>query len=316
VAVVQDQSVAEAPLAEPSWQEQAEQQLVEARRIGDKGQEVSALADIGLLDLDVGRLPQAVAHLEQALAIAQALGDRAHEGDVRGILGLVRMKGGRPEEARQQLEQALGLVRAAGDTLAEKLILERLATVRAFQGDSIAAMGLLADALSLARTLGDRQHEAGLLWHLAILQAEAGQQEQSLDYGQQAVEMLQELDQPQARIYAEHLQQYARGEDETVLPGVSGKLPVKGLPESPPAPKHTGPSYLRMAVSAAAALVQYVGSGLKTVPADVLEGRLRRCGDCEYFTGMRCRVCGCFANLKARLPHEDCPLGRWPKDST
>jgi tetratricopeptide (TPR) repeat protein len=307
VVVVQDQRVAEPPLPEQSSQEQAEQQLVEARRSGDKAQEVSALADMGLLNLDEGRLPQAIAHLEQALTLAQSLGDQGREGDVQGILGLVRMKDGQPKQARWHLEQALILARAAGDPLTEKLALERLATVCAFEGDSTAALGLLANAITLARTLGDRQHEAELLWHTAILQAEAGRREHALDCGQQAVEMLQTLGRPQARVYAEHLLQYRRGQTDTVSPEGASQI------GSPAAPNQTGPSYLRMAISAAQALGQFVGSGLKTVPAETTRARLQRCGACSHYTGMRCRVCGCFVHLKARLPHEDCPLGLWPK---
>ena len=27
---------------------------------------------------------------------------------------------------------------------------------------------------------------------------------------------------------------------------------------------------------------------------------------------VRCRACGCFTAVKARLPHEHCPAGKWP----
>ncbi len=27
---------------------------------------------------------------------------------------------------------------------------------------------------------------------------------------------------------------------------------------------------------------------------------------------LRCRLCGCFTNVKARLDHEECPIGKWP----
>ncbi|MEE3219699.1 MAG: hypothetical protein VX257_05520 [Planctomycetota bacterium] len=23
-------------------------------------------------------------------------------------------------------------------------------------------------------------------------------------------------------------------------------------------------------------------------------------------------MCGCFTDLKAKMPHEDCPIGKWP----
>jgi tetratricopeptide (TPR) repeat protein len=304
------QSRADSPSPELPSPRQAEERLAQARRNGDKVQVASLLADLGLLAFDEGNDPIATARLEESLALVRSLGDQAREGDVLGILGLVAFKAGRLDEARRHLEQALALVRAVGDRFTEKLTLERLATVQALHGELPTALSLLADALTLARTLGDRQHEANLLWHLAILQVESGQRGQAIDCGQQAIELLRTLGQPQTRVYAEHLQQYRDAEaDGSSL----GKLSGQNLPGSPLPPKHAGPSYLRMAVSAASALVQFVGSGLKTVPAETLEERMRRCGDCSHYTGMRCRVCGCFASLKARLPHEDCPLGQWPK---
>ena len=41
------------------------------------------------------------------------------------------------------------------------------------------------------------------------------------------------------------------------------------------------------------------------------EERLKICETCVYFTGRRCRLCGCFMKAKARIPTEVCPIGRW-----
>jgi hypothetical protein len=43
-----------------------------------------------------------------------------------------------------------------------------------------------------------------------------------------------------------------------------------------------------------------------------LEGALAQCGPCEHRQQSRCTLCRCFIAKKAWLPHEDCPLGRWP----
>lgn len=276
----QESASAEVPLGR-----QAEERLAAARQQGDRAQVAAALADVGLWELDQGQLAEAQRHLEEALTLARALGDRAREGDVLGILGLVVFRAGRPDAARGHLEHAVLLARAVGDRLAEKLSLEHLAAVQAILGELPAAVASLSEALELARTLGDRPHEADLLWHLAILRAEAGQSEEALGRGQAAVELLGVLGRPQARVYAEHLQRYRQGPST--------------------------PGYLRMAISAAGALAKFVGSGLKTVSPATLRDRRQRCAVCVHSTALRCRVCGCFIELKARLPEEDCPLGRW-----
>jgi hypothetical protein len=68
-----------------------------------------------------------------------------------------------------------------------------------------------------------------------------------------------------------------------------------------------------MALSAVKSMSKYIGSGLQTVPANVHEKRLRTCVACEHHTGVRCRLCGCFTSVKAWLPHENCPIEKWPK---
>jgi hypothetical protein len=73
--------------------------------------------------------------------------------------------------------------------------------------------------------------------------------------------------------------------------------------------------WLRMATSAATASAKFVGSGLKVVSSETRQRRLRVCASCEHHTGMRCRVCGCFTSAKTWLPHEACPIGRWPAQS-
>ena len=182
----------------------------------------------------------------------------------------------------------------------------------------------MTEALNLARSLGDRQHEADLLWHLGIRRAEMGQRGEALSYGQAAVDLMQTLGKPQARVFAEHLDQYRLDVPKAGLSEASGKTTLGPAPtaakagQTPPAaapsPPQPAVSYLRMALSAAKALTRFVGSGLKTVSSETLQERRQQCAACSYHTGLRCRICGCFINLKARLPHEECPVGKWPGD--
>jgi hypothetical protein len=41
--------------------------------------------------------------------------------------------------------------------------------------------------------------------------------------------------------------------------------------------------------------------------------RLTICTTCAHFepTLQRCKLCGCFMQLKARIPQAKCPDGRW-----
>jgi hypothetical protein len=74
----------------------------------------------------------------------------------------------------------------------------------------------------------------------------------------------------------------------------------------------SGPGLLRMAVSATKAMMKFIGSGLKTTAPDIQQNRMATCQACEHHTGLRCRICGCFTNVKTRMAHEQCPIGKWP----
>jgi hypothetical protein len=81
---------------------------------------------------------------------------------------------------------------------------------------------------------------------------------------------------------------------------------------SPPAGAAAdGPGLLRMALSAARSMGRFVGSGFKTTPPWALQQRLQVCANCAHHTGVSCRLCGCFTKAKARLAHEECPIGKW-----
>ena len=71
-----------------------------------------------------------------------------------------------------------------------------------------------------------------------------------------------------------------------------------------------GPGLLRMAISATKSMTQYIESGFEGVSTEVQERRLATCATCEHHTGLRCRICGCFTNVKSRLAHESCPIGK------
>lgn len=41
--------------------------------------------------------------------------------------------------------------------------------------------------------------------------------------------------------------------------------------------------------------------------------RLEICLSCEHLIKVttQCKKCGCFMNLKTKLPHASCPVGKW-----
>jgi hypothetical protein len=81
-----------------------------------------------------------------------------------------------------------------------------------------------------------------------------------------------------------------------------------GSAEQVPAPR----SLVGAAAAFAGSMAKFVASGFKTVEAPLHDLRTSHCQPCQYRVDSQCSLCRCFIDKKAWLPHEDCPIGRWP----
>ena len=310
---------------------QAEQLLATARSTGDRRQEALTRTDLGLLSLDRCDAVRAVALLEEALTLTRQGADRSRESDVLAHLGMAYVAQRQHPLALELLHRALALARATGDRFAEKTALKHLGLAYASQSSHAQALAFYEQALALTRELGDSSTETDLLWYLAIEHANLGSRVLADTHAQAAIDLLEHLGKPQAACFAEHLRKYRQSDPDVPLgshteppslmsaatrlqgSGTDRASPAAAVASSLSQPATSGPGLLRMALAAANALTKFVGSGGNTATADVRQQRLQVCAGCEHHTGLRCRVCGCFTSMKAALPYEDCPRGKWPK---
>ena len=102
-----------------------------------------------------------------------------------------------------------------------------------------------------------------------------------------------------------------RDEYERDYEAATGKRPPAASPDGLGQTTFGLPSFGAVAGSFVGSMAKFASSGFKTVDRGSFRVRLEKCLSCEHRQGSRCRVCGCFFDLKARLPHEDCPIGRW-----
>lgn len=296
--------------------------LAEARQVGDRTRETTALIDLAVAYLHKLEAKSAASLLEEARTEARQLGDRARELDATLNYAQAVLLLGRPQQAVELLDSVLASVRESGDGYSEKIALERLGHARQALADPGGALQQFEQALALARRLGDGQHEATLLWYAGIACAELGRTYEAVAHGEASVTLLHRLKSPQAIPYAQHLAEYQASLGSPVRPVSASASAFDVFDASvittnpqPQAPSHasntSGPGLLRMALTATQAAVAFASTGLKTVPVEVYRSRLQKCAHCEMFTGLRCRVCGCIPAVKARLPHEDCPADKW-----
>jgi tetratricopeptide (TPR) repeat protein len=308
----------------------AEQMLAAARESHDVAKEAAALTDLGASLLNEGDPQASISQLQLALVLAQNLGDKARESDIIGNLGLAFLAARQVPRARELFEQELVAARTRGDRFAEKVALERLGIASWGLRDFKRALAVFDQALLLTRRLGDRHQEATLLWHQGIQYAELGQRDLAIAKADEAVTLFKLLGKPQATWYGAYLQKYRMGLTEDAPPPsagpdrspaamlggsvVAGVMAGQSTDAAATAPRATsGPGLLRMALSAGKAIAGYVGTGFKTLSPEAQRKRLQVCASCEHHTGVRCRVCGCFTQVKSRLLQEDCPIGKWPE---
>ncbi len=317
------------PLSEGTPREDAERSLALARQARDPNAEVMALTDLGVIGLNEGDPQRAINFLEQALALSRQLQDKDRDCDILGNLGMALLAVRQPARAWELFQHQLTYGRAKGDPYAEKLALERLAIASGNLGDPNRAIALYDQALAVTRRVGDRHQEANVLWQQGIQFADLGQREPAIAKAEEAVTLFKLLGKPQASWYGAYLQKYRMGllDDQ---PGdaagggtgfsphsyLGGSVVANAMAQQPTgsgaAQAKGGPGLLRMAMSATKAMANFVGSGFKTATPEVQRQRLQTCAVCEHHTGLRCQICGCFTNVKSRLLHEDCPIGKWP----
>jgi hypothetical protein len=80
--------------------------------------------------------------------------------------------------------------------------------------------------------------------------------------------------------------------------------------------RQTPPPVAEMAVNlarAAADEAKAIFAGALAVPQESIASRMETCRACEHFIRdqNRCALCGCFAELKARMRSQHCPVGKW-----
>ena len=56
---------------------------------------------------------------------------------------------------------------------------------------------------------------------------------------------------------------------------------------------------------------------IEKVSKEIHEKRMSICKSCEHFISAttQCKKCGCFMNLKTKLPHADCPINKWGQEN-
>lgn len=188
-----------------------EQSLAITREVGDREGEVCNLGDLGGAYQILGETRRAIELYEQGLAIAREVGDRRAEGGLLGSLGVAHTSLGETHRAIEFHEQDLTTARATGDRRGEARALGNLGVAYAMSGELNRAIDLFRQQLEIARELGDLRGEGRSLFNIAWALGELGNLAQAIASAEAALEPLERVESPDAKVVRELLAEW-RGE--------------------------------------------------------------------------------------------------------
>ena len=140
--------------------------LQDATGLGDQALVAQAQTEIGLIEFQLGRLPEAAGTLSRAVDGFRAARDRTGEADALVDLGLTHRMTGELEAASACLTAAIGLYRATGSGRGEASALRELGAVQRQAGRFEDAEQSLTRARGLFAAAGYRYGEASVLAYL------------------------------------------------------------------------------------------------------------------------------------------------------
>lgn len=184
----------------PDGYEAISQMLRLAELHSDQALQCDALIGQAQMLIDSGEPMLAEPRLRQARTLADALNDRRRQMTALGTLGNLALARALLPEALGYCEEALGLAVALEDRHAEMGFLTNVGTVLAWLEQHARSAATFQRLLALST---EQAHPTGQLTALRYLTenlVKSGQPESALEYGQRAIALARELDDPNAAL--------------------------------------------------------------------------------------------------------------------
>jgi tetratricopeptide (TPR) repeat protein len=169
------------------------QNLAIAREMGDRRDEMSALADLGSLYQSLGEPLRANCFFDDSLAIARDIGDRRGERVALTGVGRVYNSTKAYDTGIEFHEQGLSIARETEDPQGEADSLFGLGFGYEGLRDYARAIEFYEKSLATARQIGDRQREADALGSIGIASHATGDYHRAIDCHQQYLSIARDL---------------------------------------------------------------------------------------------------------------------------
>jgi tetratricopeptide (TPR) repeat protein len=173
-----------------------EQALTIYRQIGNQWGEAKVANGLGVLAWSRGDPDEASDCFEQSLRIYHEIGHRRGLVQAFGNLADMVMYQGDYSGAQRLFDRTVRMCREIGEPWIEGGILNNLGVAADRLGVYTEAAAFLEHALRVRREIGDRQGQAEGLSDLSLLYHHMSDDETALDYGEQALYLIEELNNP------------------------------------------------------------------------------------------------------------------------
>ncbi|ACU73911.1 transcriptional regulator, SARP family [Catenulispora acidiphila DSM 44928] len=145
-----------------------------------------------------GRYPEALAHAEESLRLFRATDNTIGQARALNAVGWLHILLDDPQPALEYCQSALALFQELGSTYGEAVTWDSVGSAHHRLGQTDQAIACFRRSIDLLRTVGDRHTEAETLTNLGDAQHDIGQDEAARTTWQQALEICEHLDHPDA----------------------------------------------------------------------------------------------------------------------
>ena len=166
------------------------------RETGHRAGEGIALGNLGTLHHELGQFDEARAAYEGALAIHREAGSVLQQAITLGNLGLLVNEQGHPDEAVAHYQTALAIHREIGNRRGVGVILQQMGEIEHMQGDLAHAEVHFDEALSIHREVGNRRFEGGVLGQIGELMIDRHRFQAALEPIEKGEHLLRQIDDP------------------------------------------------------------------------------------------------------------------------
>jgi tetratricopeptide (TPR) repeat protein len=175
-----------------------ERALALFHRAGDKVQQAHTHVHIGAAEDGRGRYAAALDRCRQAYELFQAADHRPGQATALNAMGWSYARLGQYRQAVAHCERALALHEANGNLTGQATTLNSLGYAHRGLGDTAEAIGYYTRSADLYRQVGDRYYVAEGLTRLGEIHEAAGDPRAAADAWRQALDILTDLDHPDA----------------------------------------------------------------------------------------------------------------------